>query len=100
MDSLEPMTESSATNGVSSTTNGDASAHITDFSHFQDQSQFQSGNLDQNHSISAGVYQHKRLTALDEKSLSTGVSDEIALYDRQIRLWGVKAQERYGKLGS
>lgn len=21
--------------------------------------------------------------------------DEIALYDRQIRLWGVKAQERY-----
>ena len=22
-------------------------------------------------------------------------ADEIALYDRQIRLWGVKAQEKY-----
>lgn len=23
------------------------------------------------------------------------MTDEIALYDRQIRLWGVKAQEKY-----
>jgi molybdopterin/thiamine biosynthesis adenylyltransferase len=27
--------------------------------------------------------------------LIEGKLDEIALYDRQIRLWGVKAQEKY-----
>lgn len=51
----EPMTEPSVTNGVSLTTNGDASAHITDRSQFQDQSQLQSRGLVQNQSISAGV---------------------------------------------
>lgn len=74
MDSIvDPMTEPSATNGVSSTTNGDASTHIKDHSQSQYQSQLQSGNLDQNQSISAGVYQQKRSTALDEKSLTTWV---------------------------
>lgn len=37
--------------------------------------------------------------ALDPHSLTFRLLDEIALYDRQIRLWGVKAQERYGELG-
>ncbi|CAD6592051.1 MAG: hypothetical protein ASARMPREDX12_005590 [Alectoria sarmentosa] len=60
------MTEPSATNG-------DASALVTHQTEFQHQSQLQSGNLDKTQSITA---------------------DEIALYDRQIRLWGVKAQER------
>lgn len=69
----QPITEPPAINGVSSTTNGDGSACITDQSQFKDRSQLQSANSDRTQSISA---------------------DEIALYDRQIRLWGVKAQER------
>jgi hypothetical protein len=32
------------------------------------------------------------------KGADTFNPDEIALYDRQIRLWGVKAQEKYGLL--
>ena len=31
---------------------------------------------------------------LPRKARLIGWSEEIALYDRQIRLWGVKAQER------
>lgn len=43
-------------------------------------------------SISAGkiaLYTHGRRTGLTWE-----LADEIALYDRQIRLWGVKAQEK------
>ena len=83
-----PVTESSATNGVSSTTNGDVSAH------FQDQSQMQLGNPRKVQSISPGMYQYLRFITLDLSSPIYRSSDEIALYDRQIRLWGVRAQER------
>lgn len=69
----QPLPEPWASNGISSTTNGDLSAHLTHQTPFQHQSEPQSGTLNQSQSISA---------------------DEIALYDRQIRLWGVKAQER------
>ncbi|KAM0804603.1 hypothetical protein BDR22DRAFT_817692 [Usnea florida] len=62
----QPLPEPWASNGIL-TTNGDTSAHVTHQTPFQHQS------LNQSRSISA---------------------DEIALYDRQIRLWGVKAQER------
>ena len=41
--------------------------------------------------ISAGMHQKHRSS---RRPLTTLVPDEIALYDRQIRLWGVKAQEK------
>ncbi len=93
------MMEPSATNGVSSATNGDAPALITDQTQFQDQSHLPSSNSDKTESISAGLYQNTRFKALDSNSLIFRLVDEIALYDRQIRLWGVKAQERYDKRG-
>lgn len=40
------------------------------------------------------VCRHTRSIALNPSSLIFRFQDEIALYDRQIRLWGVKAQER------
>ena len=83
-----PVTESSATNGVSSTTNGDVSTH----SH--DQSQLQLSNSRKIQSISPGMCQYMRFITLDLSSPIFRSSDEIALYDRQIRLWGVRAQER------
>ena len=93
------MMEPSVTNGVSSATNGHAPSLITHQTHFQDQSHLQSSNVDKTQSISAGLCQNTRFKALDSNSLIFRLVDEIALYDRQIRLWGVKAQERYGKLG-
>lgn len=62
----QPMTEPSATNGVSLTTNGDASAHITDQTQFQLPSQLQSRSTDKTQSISAGVYQYTGYIALDQ----------------------------------
>lgn len=62
MNSLhQSMTEPSPINGVSSTTNGDPLAHVTDHTqvqhHFQ---QLQSANLDKSQSISAGMCQYSR----------------------------------------
>ena len=94
----QPLPEPWATNGVSSTTNGDMSAHLTHQTQFRHQSEPQSGTLDQSQSISAGVFPYPCSVSLDPNPLILALSDEIALYDRQIRLWGVKAQERYGKL--
>lgn len=45
------------------------------------------GKTDQDPSI--GCEDSKRLRVLTNSDL-----DEIALYDRQIRLWGVQAQEK------
>lgn len=41
--------------------------------------------------MSAG---RSEISCLGIKIRSSAHSDEIALYDRQIRLWGVKAQEK------
>lgn len=50
----QSMTDPSLINGFSSTTNGDASARISDQTLFQHQSQLQSDTVDGNQSISAG----------------------------------------------
>lgn len=44
--------------------------------------------MENGQSISAGM-----IPSHNSKLLLTG-TDEIALYDRQIRLWGVQAQEK------
>ena len=93
----QPLPEPWASNGISSTTNGDMSAHLTHQTPRQHQSEPQPGTLNQSQSISAGVSQYPCSVSLDPDPLILPFSDEIALYDRQIRLWGVKAQERYGK---
>lgn len=36
-------------------------------------------------------------SSVDKESVKTFTDDEAALYDRQIRLWGVDAQKRYAK---
>ena len=93
MDSLSvPTMEPSAANGVSSTNNGDDSIHITQPTSLQNQSQLRIGDLEKSQPISAGTFQYTRCS--DLKSPTFWVLDEIALYDRQIRLWGVRAQER------
>lgn len=51
-----------------------------------------SENESTNHSISAGMYVFPNM---NQGLFLTMCLDEIALYDRQIRLWGVKAQEKY-----
>lgn len=89
-----PMTQPSASNGLSSTTNGDLSTHIPHQTHFQDQFHPQLGNPDNSQSISAGMCQYTPSIACDFRAPTFRVLDEIALYDRQIRLWGVRAQER------
>ena len=87
-----PKTETSAMNGISSPTNGDLSAHVPIHSHLRDEPELRSGTSTQ--SISAGMYQYTSIAAFDIPSPTFGPLDEIALYDRQIRLWGVRAQER------
>lgn len=62
----------------------------------QDQSQFNHQNGAQQH-ISAGTLLDICFMSL-RTTLTCFGSDEIALYDRQIRLWGVKAQEKYEAL--
>lgn len=59
----QPMTVPSATNGLSSTTNGDASAYITSQTQSQHHSQLQSGNPDKVESISAGMSRYTRRIA-------------------------------------
>ena len=83
-----PNTEPSAMNGIPSTTNGVASTHSANHSHFQ------SGSSDKTQSISAGMCHYTPFTAFEYSPLNLCALDEIALYDRQIRLWGVRAQER------
>lgn len=89
-----PSTHLSAMNGTSSTTNGDVSARITDQTHIQHQPQLQPGNSEKFHSISAGMCPYMPFTTLHLPLPTFRFPDEIALYDRQIRLWGVRAQER------
>lgn len=48
--------------------------------------------------ISAGESKMDLSGRSAEAVVSCVTLDEIALYDRQIRLWGVKAQEKYGIL--
>lgn len=44
--------------------------------------------------MSAGMIGNNTRNAANVTNQSPTI-DEIALYDRQIRLWGVKAQEKY-----
>ena len=87
-----PKSETSAMNGISSPTNGNLPSHLPNYSHLRDEPELRSGISTQ--SISAGMYQYTLITAFDIPSPTFGSLDEIALYDRQIRLWGVRAQER------
>ena len=87
-----PKTETSAMNGISSPANGDLSTQIPNHSHLRDGPELRSGTSTR--SISAGMYQYTSITAFDIPSRTLISLDEIALYDRQIRLWGVRAQER------
>lgn len=79
-------------NGTASPTNGNLVSHIPNHSHLRDEPELQPGILTQ--SISAGTYQYTSIAAFDFPSPTFIPLDEIALYDRQIRLWGVRAQER------
>ena len=96
-----PVPEAPVTNGAASLNNGFLNVSAQDFTQvpLQDQYNIQSSEAQpQAQPISAGEL--ITTSTIYGLGLISICIDEIALYDRQIRLWGVKAQEKYGGLHS
>lgn len=89
-----------AMNGAASMSNGHTQyppPQLSAQSQLQDQDQSQLDHQNGAQHISAGTLLDFMSHVSESNAYPLG-SDEIALYDRQIRLWGVKAQEKYEAL--